>query len=303
MRVWIKHVLMTVLMVVWLSGCESDIGVTMKQDVYQVQPDGRVVIDSIVEPEQLEALDLLVVLDRSCSMNDDAPKLGVTLSRLAADMSSLTTDFQIGFISADGRCGPDTFVGPFDSTSLSIDIMMAPTSLSAACALEEGFSAVYQHITQNDVFRRPGVPLVTLFVTDEEEQSSPEIPVDVFKQWLDSVVAPAQVYPVAITTLDEQNCSSTDVGQRYIDLVKLYGKKPIDICASDWETWTSSNSLLATLTDIIELSETPVEDSIVVYLNEKTTTAWTYDSGTESVIMNDMPTYGDVVTVGYRTLD
>ena len=134
------------------------------------------------------------------------------------------------------------------------------------------------------------------------KMSRVSISASIFKEWLHSIAIFDRHDIVSITTLeDDSNCSySWDIGYKYTELANLYNKDSIDICSDGWEVWLSDSSFLTQLKNYIELSQTPISDSIVVYVNQAVTHDWTYNSDRNIVYLGFTPDYGALVEVGYE---
>ena len=116
-----------------LAACTPDYQVSDQSEV-------RVIVDSFIHADQLEELDVLVVLDTSGSMSDNYEDVADGMDMLRGDIESLTLDYQFGYITMDpSRLN---YIGPYDSSSSAIDMLMAP-SLLPMTMLEEGFGATY----------------------------------------------------------------------------------------------------------------------------------------------------------------
>lgn len=276
---------------------------------YKMTPtvESTVIVDSFVQPGFVP-LDVIVVLDRSCSMVDDSEAVGSGINDLASDITLLTDDYQIGFISADPACAQHEFIGPFDMLSSSMDIIMAPGMLSPDCPREEGFAALYTYMDlfEGDVFIRDDADLLIVFVSDEEEQS-PASASD-FAGYLEYVkdadptdgVSPEYMEDVVAVTTSNASTCATSVGQKYIDLAWIYEKSYVDLCADDWGTWISKMSELTALHDTFTLSENPIQESIVVYVNAEKSLQFVYDANLNAVIMDETPIRGSLVEIGYK---
>ena len=119
-------------------------GVACSPD-YQVQDTKKVkvVVDSFSQADRLEELDVLVVLDTSGSMRDNYEDVADGMEILRTDIESLTLDYRFGYITMDPT--DLSYVGPYDSSSTAIDMLMAPSLLSSTF-YEEGFSATYSFL-------------------------------------------------------------------------------------------------------------------------------------------------------------
>ena len=82
---------------------------------------------------------------------------------------------------------------------------------------EQGFESVYQFIENNEFARqwlRNDAALLTVFVSDEDDQSSSRFPtVQIFKNWLDSIRE--HVYVSSITNLMPDDFICNNFSQRW----------------------------------------------------------------------------------------
>ena len=138
-----------------LSSCQSDIALTEQRDT-------RVVVDSFTQAEMLGDLDVLIVLDTSGSMQDNYDDVATGMDILRVDIESLTLDYKFGYITMDPSSL--SYTGPYDSSSSTIDMLMAP-SLLPMTNLEQGFAATYEFLTseEGEYFRRPNADFLLLF--------------------------------------------------------------------------------------------------------------------------------------------
>ncbi len=286
------HKILMVFWGIWTGGCSPDYQVRDNSEV-------RVVVDSYIQPKQLEELDVLVVLDTSGSMSDNYDEVADGMDILRTDIESLTLDYRFGYITMD----PDnlSYIGPYDISSSTIDMLMAPSLLPMTMP-EEGFASSYNFFTLGEEyeFRRPEADLLLFLISDEDEQSA--ITAQIFYEWLHEEFKDVNHDTVTITQLEGSECGySYDVGYKYEELANLYNKDPIDICTEDWSIWLSDSSYLTRLKDYIELSEPePILESIIVYVNQEAIYDWTYIEDTNAVQLGFVPDYGSVVEVGYN---
>ena len=273
--------------------------------IYIYEDETHVEVDFIQEPEQLGAIDILVVLDRSCSMTDDADRTGLGMSLLAAQMTTLTTDYQFGFITADSSCATTEYEGPYDSSSTLIDIQLAPGLLDMDCGLEEGFGASYLFISdESNILIRDSADLLVFLISDEDEQSS--ISTSTWKAWYDSLkdttTSKADVVSIVIT--EESTCGYSP-GTKYIELMTLYGKTPVDLCSEEWEVWLNQSSFLTALVYEKQLSYIPDPNTIIMIDQYETSylegTQWSYDQTTNIISLLFEPEYDYIYTIAYET--
>ena len=277
-----------------LISCQSDFSVADKKET-------RVVIDSFIQSNKVEELDVLVVLDTSCSMGDNFANVSSGMELLRIDIESLTLDYKFGYITADSsNLG---FVGPYDSSSTPIDMMMAPGLLPQTIN-EEGFAATYAFLSSEAglEFSRQDSDFLLFLISDEDEQSS--ITAQIFQDWLHALFVDVNHDIVSITTLygSESDCGFVwDYGWKYEELAVLYNKSALDICDEDWSLWLSESSFITKRQDSIELTEVePIVKSIVVYVDGSTTWDWEYVEEINTIQLDFIPDYGSLIEVGYK---
>jgi hypothetical protein len=275
--------------------------------VYADPPETEVVVDYFEQPIKPDALDVLFVLDTSCSMRDDYEKLSIGMDLLRTDIETLTNDYQIGIINSSlfHNSSRPFFVGPFDKDTSSIDLILAPALLSND-PYERPFQGHYEFATSTDEglqFLRPGVDKLTVYISDEDEQSA--IPASIFRDWLEDYHADVQydVVSIAITPTSDLDCAyhEENVGVKFQELMDYYNKNVVDFCG-DWQVALADSSFLLSEITHLNLSRTPIEDSIVVYQNGVEETMWYYLSSTNTVYFEFPMIEGSVIKVGYDSL-
>ena len=276
-----------------MLGCQSDF-MAIEQERERIT-----IVDSYIQPDQLEELDVLVVLDTSGSMSDNYDDVADGMNLLRTDIESLTLDYKFGYITMDPT--RLSYLGPYDSSSTAIDMLMAP-SLLPSTSLEEGFGATYSFLGSEEglVFRRPEADFLLFLISDEDEQSS--ITANLFYEWLHAEFDGVEHDVVAVTQLEGSECGyAYDIGEKYEELAALYNKDPIDICTEDWSVWLSDSSYLTQVKDYVELSRhNPIEDSIAVYVDQNITNEWRYIEQSNTVQLSFVPSHGSLIEVGYN---
>jgi len=275
-----------------LIGCTGDYQVVDRSET-------RVIVDSYIQTEKIEEIDVLIALDTSGSMSDNFEDVAGGMEILRTDIESLTLDYRFGYITMDPT--RLSYVGPYDSSSSAIDMLMAPNLLDSTF-YEEGFGATYTFLDTEEglAFRRPEADFLLFLISDEDEQSA--ITADLFYDWLQDEYSEVRHDVVTITQLEGSQCGySYDVGYKYEELAHLYNKDPIDICEEDWSVWLSDSSYLTDLKDYVTLSESkPIIESIVVYVEGEYTRDWEYLESSNTVQLGFVPDYGELVEIGYK---
>jgi hypothetical protein len=288
-----KIAILPLIFMMTVVGCTQDFQMTDHKEV-------RVVVDSYAQPDQLEELDVLVVLDTSGSMSDNYDDVADGMDILRADIESLTLDYQFGYITMDPT--NLSYAGPYDSSASAIDMLMAPSLLSSTF-YEEGFAATYNFLNSEDgeTFRRPEADFLLFLISDEDEQS--EISADLFYEWLHLEFEDVNHDVVCVVNPDDGsgNGWSNEIGFKYIELSDLYGKDTVDLTAEDWSVWLSDSSYLTQVQDSIILSESdPILESIVVYVDQAAIYDWSYIEEINTIQLGFVPNHGSIVEVGYN---
>jgi hypothetical protein len=289
-----KMAILPLIAMITAVGCTQDFQMTDQKEV-------RVIVDSYTQPDQLEELDVLVVLDTSGSMHDNYDDVADGMDILRTDIESLTLDYQFGYITMDPTML--YYTGPYDSSSSAIDMLMAP-SLLPSTSLEEGFAATYGFLSLEEGldFRRPEADFLLFLISDEDEQSA--ITASLFYDWLHDEFQDVNHDVVCVVNPDDgsqQNDWANEIGYKYIELSDLYEKDIIDIKEEDWSVWLSESSYLTQIQDSIVLSESaPILESIVVYVDQEVVYNWSYVEEINTVQLGFVPSHGSVIEVGYN---
>ena len=247
-------------LVIAIAACTPDYQMTDREEV-------RVIVDSYVQAEQLEELDVLVVLDTSGSMSDNYNDVADGMDILRADIESLTLDYRFGYVTMD----PDNlnYLGPYDASSSAIDMLMAPGLLPMTMP-EEGFAATYNFFSTLEPydFRRPEADFLLFLISDEDEQSA--ITAELFYEWMNDEFKGINHDVVCVVNPDDGtgNSWANEIGYKYIELSDLYSKDTVDLQEEDWSVWLADSSYLTQRKDYITLShDSPIIASIIVYVD------------------------------------
>lgn len=297
------------MIVTGLAGCQGDVTFIPEEEK------NHVVVDYIEQPEQITDLDIWVVLDTSCSMDDNYDEVGSGMLTLQEDIDGLVDDSQFTFMNMDPTT-PDV-IGPYDS-SQTMEIAMAPSVLVQQYTDEAGYAAAYLAYTATPELTRADASLLVFFISDEEEQSGITTPI-FHDEFLTNIKDEGKLDVVTIGLLptNDGECVTDSSGNlvsagydapacKYIDLVeRYYNKDAVDLLSTGWGDWLAGASFLTALSTEIALTQTPIEESIVVYRNHDALPYgdWEYDAELNVVNLNFTPDYEDVIAVGYDVND
>jgi hypothetical protein len=242
-----------------------------------------------------DAVDLLIVIDDSCSMMDEQQQLAAQFDGFARFFEQAQTDWQIAVVTTDMENGTaGRFVGAPGSQVLDTS---TPNPEGAFANLvqvgvygspfEAGFDAVDLALGartesgSNPPFVREEAALTVAFVSDEEDAS--QIPVNEWLQALSSVKGGAsnRFNVVALAGADEETGEAAEcgrdendpnvgaaAGERYIDAARQTDGVVGSICADDFTDIVLEMGLACTrLRAAFPLSREPGEEGISVAVN------------------------------------
>ena len=264
------------------------------------EPIGEVWIDSFEQPDSTDGVDILIVIDTSCSMSDNETQL---LAGVEAFMDNLPeADWRLNMISTS----PDKVLAeqqfPLVTGDDIIDAQEMYDNMSRGTR-EEGFNAAQDYILSNpyaQTWMRWDAALLIVFVSDEEEQS--DMSVDDFTDWLNGYRS--SVFMSSIINLDPKkslcNVASYNTGYRYEEATLMYSGVVMDICSKDWTDGVRDAS--DSIDPISEwgLTYVPIKESVVVFVDGVPFVDWGYDTIENKVYFTVLPDGGSLVEIGYR---
>ena len=292
------------------GGGEKIVEVEVEVPVYvetEVPTDpGLIWIDSFVQPQSVDGVDILWIIDTSGSMNRYEPSLmaGIESMMLALPPSG----WRLAMMSNDPSKAKLESQFPLVPGDDAADALTMFNAMGTGHR-EEGFDSVYEYIINNSyaqTWMRPEAALLVVFVSDEEEQSDEHlIMVEDFINWY-GAQRNGSVFLSSIVKkpVDESLCdpppSIIDVGDRYIEATDHFGGVVVDICEDDWSPGVADASQQIEPYEYIRLTHEPIEDSIRVFVNGALFYDWSYVSTENTIYFSVIPDGNSLVEVGYR---
>jgi hypothetical protein len=251
--------------------------------------------------------DILFTVDLSCSMDDDAARLGNNFQSFINELSNYSNDWQIMVANNDNGCNNSGILTP--STTGYQSIFASSVGCCEGSDTERLLTIASRAIEQTDPsecnagFMRSNAMLHVIMVSDEPEQS--------YSTWstlVNQMIAKkgdannvrlsaiAGLYPYS-------SCAYPGTG--YWDSVNATGGVYLDIC-TDWSN-PSNLELLAeasVISDSYPLDNPAAESTIEVFVNgQPQLGSWHYDASTNSVIFDvTPPEEGDFIMISYGEL-
>jgi len=267
----------------------------------EVEPDTEIWIDSFTQVGAFEEIDILWVIDKSCSMSTHNSSL---LDGVEAMMNNLPMDvnWRLKMITAGGIV-TQTTTFPLtrgDTVTDALDML----NLLPMDGIERGFDAVKNYILYDayaKTWMRNDASLLVVFVSDEEEQSS--MPVNDFVAWYGSQRSGVYMASIVNVKPAESVCtwspSDATVGYRYIEATDHFLGNVIDICKDDWATAVEEATNQIEPYEDYQLTHKPYEGTIVVFEDGVPFNDWYYNRKENRVYFDVVPLEGALIEIGY----
>jgi len=261
-------------------------------------------IDSFIQPTQSSGVDIIWVIDPSGSMNNEKPYIIAGIEAMIAALPNV--NWRLVIISSDYRQSGTSSDFPLMQGDTASDAIAMYNS-AVAGGLEAGFDAVYEYIEFNpwsQNWLRDDAALLTVFVSDEEEQSSHNLStVNSFTSWYSSLRN--NVYVASIVNLNPADslCNHNDAntGYKYIDAANNYNGQVLDICSNDWSAGVLDAASQVTPHEFYDLSYIPMDPSMIsVFVDYQPYTDWYYSSTDNRVYFDIVPSEGSLVEIAYN---
>jgi hypothetical protein len=294
-------------------------------DDYETEREETDTVDRVVQPAEF-SVDVLWVVDNSCSMEDDQGSLVTNFPTFIDTFLAMEgLDYHVGVVSTDvfdsnhqGRLRradgvkwldvdtPDPY-GTFDSMA-----RMGTGGSGDECGRAAAYHALDTHLDGfNADFIREDAALSVIVISDEEDSSDiVGIEMEPFISFMEGFkYDPAMLSFSAIAGPTPSGCSTADPGWGYDEAVTRLGGVFHSICDADWAAVLDElANNAASLRREFFLAEIPIEDTITVWVIEEDGTRvdlvlgtdFTYDAARNSVqLLSYTPGPYAEVFIGY----
>jgi len=315
-------------LVVLLAACNSEQGLVGDAATAgrfnPPDPPVTVQVDRITQVT-IPSVDVLWVIDNSCSMQEEQTKLKDNFPLFMQYFTGSGMDYHVGVVSTDvdnrnnaGKLVEDNGnTGPFIDTSYSdreaVSSFQQRATLgtngsSTECGKDAAFEAI-NNTGKNPNFYREDASLSIVFISDEHDQS--DVTVTEFNNWMSDLKAGTDNFAIAssIVGLSGNDCMEAERGTGYLEVSSFTGGISWSICDADWSGLLEELGLQAAgLKREFFLSLAPVEDTIEVdvqgdddFRPEKDT--WVYNPSRNSITFDAyIPPPLTIVTLTYTPL-
>ncbi len=264
--------------------------------------------------EEVVLVDLLWVVDNSCSMEPEQETLAALGGQVVDFLTAEGVDYQLGVVTTDNAHlqGNDPIMTPW--TVDVADVFAAAVQVGTAGSgteqpLHHALAALSPPLSDpggvNDGFLREEAGLAVIVVTDEDDQSVEPVG--------DLIAAFQALKPdpglVAVNAIHpgESGCSAPDgwvgAAPRLHEAVQIAGGAEISVCEADWSAaWTGVPDLLLGPDRTFELTFTPVPQTIEIEVDGvPITDGWSYDGAHNAIVFDvgAVPEVGSELLVYY----
>jgi len=254
--------------------------------------------------QMLPAVDIVFTVDQSGSMGDDQSRLIDNAANFMSMLDATATDYQLMVITSDLGCHNGTIItsGTADPVGSFVSALDGPPGGFT----EAGLSILIQALEEsspggcNTGFRREGVPLSAILVSDEPEQSP--------SGWQAALEQVQELAPdVVISAIAGDypyGCKTAEPGVGYYQAVQSTGGVFLSVCATDWTSHIEAISEVTTevtadLFDTVQLASYPDPSTIEVRLDGEVVDGWTYDGDTNTIVFDETPPDDVGITVTF----
>lgn len=307
------------LFIIFLLGCVSDhylshgVVETEKEYIYvqdnyiegeQEPPDPDPIwVDSFVQPQLSNGVDIIWAIDGSGSMNNEYPKVLQGISDMLANLPMISWRLMIISMTPQEAVNIEGLpLIPGDSEQDALDMFAANVNGN----YEQGFMAVKEFLMNNEDAQhwlRDDAALLVVFVSDEDDGSDPQIPNAVsMGSWLSNFRPNTYVSSIINLIPEDSTCNGYihNSGLRYMELTNMFNGHIIDICSDDWSQGVADASEQIQPREFYDLTHVPSDPNhIYVFVDGVEFYDWHYDASLNRVVFDVIPAENTLVELAY----
>ena len=275
------------------------------------------VTDTFVQEEDGDMVDVLWVVDNSCSMAEEQGSLGQNADTFVGLLEAEGLDYQIGVVTTDSGVlqGADPIISsalPDPAASFAAAVQLGTNGSWTEMPLHHGYTAVTSPLVDpgapNDGFVREAAGLAVIVVTDEADQSGGDVPTWVAQfQALKpnpDAVAVSGIYGQATGCSGADGVADPDPVLEAI--IAETGGVEVSICDTDWSPVLSvAPTLVSAPAARFELTEPAMPLTVDVSVEGAALTeGWSFDADGNAVVFDHdaMPEPGETIEVHYHVV-
>lgn len=290
--------------------------------LFRRQPD---LVEPVVVEERFAqapepAVDVLWVIDTSCSMAEEQAALADAMSAFVEALEPYGLAWQAGVVSMDnqgaeaGRLQGVPWIVHAGLADPGADLARAASLGTSATAAQAGLDAAALALSEplrsgdNVGFRRPRAALHIVVLSDGDDESGLVLGDDPSDAFLDLLAAEAtssssSARLSAIVGPLPEGCATASPGTVFAELAERSGGVVGDVCAGDLAVVAEAIGQSAiTWQDRFELQASPVEGTVAVWVDDERQgdDAWSLEWEPPAILFAQAPPPGAEIRVRYE---
>lgn len=267
------------------------------------------------QQKEIPILDVLWVIDNSGSMNQFQNNLSTNISSFISAFAQTGADYHMSVITTD-RWSFTTILTP-QSSNVEQQLSSLVVAGTYGSGTEKGIEMSYRSLAASSAagpggnFFREDATLIVIYVSDEPDHSNPDW--NSYISFFDNIKPLGKFIPYGVIADVPNGCQYTALngsirnlqpGLGYWDLIDYYNGSWYSICATDWGVQLQDLAGEVTGRRFFELDQLdPIEDTIEVKVNGQTSSNWSYDQATNSIVFeqDSVPQEGQTIEINYAT--
>ena len=249
--------------------------------------------------------DILIIVDNSCSMNEEQIALGSNSELFINTLDSTGVDYRIAVITTDSPM----FVGPIivpTSPDPALELSNQVNVGTAGSPYEMGLLMASKAMSLTGMaapggsFLRRDARLSLIWISDEDDFSG-GLAGDWARDFWSKKASPGDVSVWGIIGDPTYGCFTAAPGDRYYELLATMGGSWTSICSTDWGAPLSGVAGRIGVDSTLELVGVPIPSTIRVFVGPVRSYDWVYVVSSNAVSFNPghAPAVGSIVTVDY----
>ncbi len=257
--------------------------------------------------EDVDRVDLLWVVDNSCSMYEEQTALAANAAAFLDYLDDAGIDYQVGVVTTDSASmGASTITPttPDAAAAFAAAVALGTSGSGTEQPLLQAYAAVTPPLIDpggaNEGFVRDGAGLAVVILTDEDDQSGGTAATWA-TQFLDLKPDHDLIAISGITGL-ATGCATAYATPILSEVVALTGGLEVSICDPDWSPVLSvAAGLVAGPAIRFGLSQQPMPQTLAVAVDGVAVEdGWSYAAEDNAVVFDDPPADGSAIDVTYE---
>jgi hypothetical protein len=265
------------------------------------------------EQEEVDAVDILFVIDNSCSMNDKQTQLANNFDTFMNVFDISGIDYHIGFITTDDSDIQGSLITTSTADPVAEVAQIIDDIGTHGSATERGLHYSYYALQAGydfgpgSDFWRDESKLIIIYISDEDDSSTGITPTSIKSYTIAAKAGADYVAAHAVAGDVPGGCNTNGgatEGLEYYTVVSYLNGTFLSICQDDWGTPLEILANESILKSSFTLDKEPVEETITVVVNGMEESDWTYDSSDNTISFGNgsVPAAGASILISYSPI-